>query len=128
MTSYRSGLALTVLTALFLLLAAGALGIIGDGGGADRMYAGVLAVLLIGSALVRLRAAGMTLVLVATAGAQVLVTLIALATGQHEDAGASVADIVMVNAMYAALWLAAAWLFRRSTGTPVRSQVRAAAD
>jgi hypothetical protein len=109
------------------VLAAGALGIIGAGGEADRMYAGVLAVLVVGSAVVRLRASGMAFVLAATAGAQVLVTLIVFATGQHENEGASAVDILMINAMYVALWLAAAWLFRRSTDAPRGARAGAAA-
>lgn len=119
---YRLGLALTVATSLFLVLAVGALGILGAGGRPDLVYAAVLAVLLVGSVLARLRARGMGVVLGATAATQALVTVVALVAGLP-PAGASVVDIVGINAMYVVLWAASAWLFRRAdrvrAGQPV---------
>ena len=112
--SYRLGLGLAVATTLFLFLGSGALGIIGDGGRPDRIYATVLGVAVIGSAVALLRAKGMALAMAATALAQVTVTAAALLAGLHEPENASVVDIVMINAMYAALWSASAWLFHRA--------------
>ncbi len=111
-TTYRLALGLAVGTVLFLVLAIGALGIIGDGGRPDRIYVAVLAVLALGSLLARLRPGGMAVVLVATAVTQVMVTLLALMAGVGEDA--SVFDILAINAMYAALFCLSAWLFRRA--------------
>lgn len=115
-TAYRLGAALTVATVLFLVLGIGALGILGEGGEPDRVYAVVPAVLLVGTAVARLRAAGMALALLATAAAQVLVTAVALLAGLPPE-GAPTADIVMVNALYAGLFAAAAWLFRQASGS-----------
>lgn len=112
-TYYVLASALAVLTALFLVLAIGALGILGEGGRPDRVYAAVLAVLVVGTLVARLRARGMALALLATAATQALVTAVALATGLPPD-GASVADIVGINAMYVVLFSCAAWLFNRS--------------
>ena len=120
-TYYRLGLALAAFTALFLLWAVGALGIIGAGGEPDRMFLGVLAVLLVGTAVARLRPSGMALALAATAVAQGIVTVIALATGMADNEGASVGEIVMINGMYGVLWLASAWLFTRSAQGGTRS-------
>ena len=111
-TYYFLAVGAAVATALFLVLAIGALGIIGDGGRDDRIYLAVLAVLAIGTVLARLRAHGMALALLATAATQALVTVVALITGIPEDA--SVVDIVAVNAMYVALFCLSAWLFRRA--------------
>jgi hypothetical protein len=113
-TYYRLAVAVAVLTVLFLVWAIGALGVIGDGGRPDRMYAGVLAVALIGTVLARLRPHGMALALGATALAQALVAVIALAAGMQHDQGASVTEILGINAMYVALFGLAAWLFRRA--------------
>jgi len=44
-TAYRLGLAVAIGTLLMLVWSAGALGIIGDGGRPDLMYAAVLVVL-----------------------------------------------------------------------------------
>ena len=115
-TSHRLGLGLAVATAVFLFLGSGALGIIGDGGRPDRIYATVLGVAVIGSAVALLSPRGMVLAMAATALAQVTVTAAALLAGLHEPENASVADIVAINAMYAALWSAAAWLFHRAAG------------
>ena len=112
--AYRLALALTVATVLFLVLAIGALGIVGAGGRPDRIYAAVLAVLAVGSVLARFRAGGMAVALAATALTQAVVTLVVFLTGQHHTEGASVVDILAINAMYAGLWILAAWLFRRA--------------
>ena len=111
-TYYLLGIGAAVATALFLVLAIGALGIIGDGGRDDRIYAAVLAVLAIGSVVARLRPQGMSLALLATALTQAVVTVVALVVGVPEDA--SVLDIVGINAMYVALFCLSAWLFRRA--------------
>ena len=115
-TAYRLAIGVAVTTALFLVLSAGALGIIGAGGRPDRIYAGVLLVAGIGTVLARLRPAGMAVALAATAGAQALITLTAFLAGLHDTAGASVLDILMVNAMFVALFGLSAWLFRRAAG------------
>ena len=116
-TSYRLAIGVALATVLFLILAIGALGIIGEGGRADRVYAAVLAVLVVGTVIARFRPRGMALALVATALTQVVVTAIALAIEDLE--GASVVDILGINAMYAALFSLSAWLFQRSAEQPV---------
>ena len=114
-SAHRLGLALTAATAVLLVLAASALGILGDGGRPDRVYVVVLAVLLLGSVVARLRAAGMVVALLGTAAAQVVVTAVAL-LGDLAPPDASVVDVVAVTAMYAGLWATAAWLFHRASG------------
>ena len=111
-TYYLLGVGTAVGTVLFLILAIGALGIIGDGGRDDRMYLAVPAVLVLGAMVARLRAPGMSLALLATAATQVLVTFVVLVAGVPEEA--SIVDILGINAMYAALFCLSAWLFRRA--------------
>ncbi|MCD4535156.1 hypothetical protein LRP67_13770 [Nocardioides sp. cx-169] len=111
MTRHRLGLALTGATALFLVLASGALGILGPGGRPDRVYAAVLAVLVLGATLSRLRSPGMALTLLATAATQAAVTAVALAMGLPPE-GSSVVDVLGINAMFIALWGLCAWLVR----------------
>ena len=110
-TSYRLGLALTVATALALVVLSGALGVLGAGE-ADRVYVVVLAVLLLGTAAARLRPAPMAVALLATAGTTVVVTAVAL-LAELPSPDASVVDIVGITAMFAAGFAVAAWLFRR---------------
>jgi hypothetical protein len=111
-TSYLLGVGAAVGTVLFLILAIGALGIIGGGGRDDRVYLAVPAVLVLGTIVARLRASGMYLALLATAATQVLVTVVALVAGVPPEA--SILDILGINAMFAALFCLSAWLFRRA--------------
>ena len=113
-TSYRLGLGVALFTVLFLIWGIGALGIIGEGGRPDRMYAGVLAVAAIGTVVARLRPRGMALAMLATVLALAVVAVIALIAGYQHIEGASVAEILGLNAMYAMLFGLSAWLFRRA--------------
>lgn len=124
-TAYRLALAVAVFTVLFLVWAIGALGIIGEGGRPDRMYAGVLAVAAVGTAVARLRPRGMALAMLATALTVVLVAVVALVRGFQHTPDASVAEILGLTAMYAALFGLSAWLFRYAAAR--RSGVRATA-
>jgi hypothetical protein len=117
-TSYRLAIGVAVATVLLLLFGIGALGIIGAGGEPDRMYLGVLTVLAVGTAVARLRPRGMAWALAATALAQVLVAVIALATGLQDTEGASVVEILGLTAMYAGLFALSAWLFARAARQP----------
>lgn len=112
---HRLAIAVTLATVVFLVLAIGALGIIGAGGRPDRIYATVLAVAVVGTVAARLQPRWMVWTLVATAFTQVVVTATALLAGLHHTEGASVVDILGVNALYVALFATAAWLFRRAS-------------
>ena len=113
-TAYRLAWALALVTTLFLVWALGALGLIGDGGKPDRVYLSVLAIGVGGAAAARLRADRMALVLRAMAAAHVAIAAFVLLTGLHEAEGASALDVLGLNGMYAALFGAAAWLFRQA--------------
>jgi hypothetical protein len=114
MSYYRLGVAVALGTVLFLAFGIGALGIIGPGGAPDRMYAGAVAVGIVGALLARFRSRGMALALAATAVATMVVAVVAIADGAHRTDGASVLEIVGLSAMYAALFALSAWLFRRA--------------
>ncbi len=119
---YLLALGLAVASTLFLVLAVGALGIVGDGGSADRMYALVLVVGVVGAVAARLRPAGMTRTMLAMAATQAVlavVALVAVAAGVDDFEGASVVDVVVINAMYVVLFAASAWLFHRAATVDV---------
>jgi hypothetical protein len=123
-TYYRLAVGVAVATVLFLVWAIGALGIIGEGGEPDRMYVAVLGVLAVGSVVARLRPRGMALTLLATAIAQLLVAVIALIAGLQDTPGASVAEILALSAMYAALFGLSAWLFWRAAEQATTARAR----
>ena len=122
-TSYRLALAVAVCTVLLLLLGIGALGVIGSGGPADRVYLAVPVVLLLGSILARLRPGGMAVTMLATAATQVLAPAVAFAARLEGTEGASVLDVVGLTGMFTGLFLLSAWLFRRSARQRTRAAV-----
>jgi hypothetical protein len=115
-TYYRLAVGVALGTLLFLAFGIGALGIIGPGGRPDLMYAGPVAVGIVGALLARFRSRGMALALGATAAATIVVAVVAIADGLHRTEGASVLEIVGLSGMYAALFAVSAWLFRRAAG------------
>lgn len=113
--TYRAGLGLALATAVVLILANGAVGIIGsEDNAANLMYGAVLAVGLVGALLARFRPAGMARALVATALAHGLVGAIALTAGWGRASQAWPWDVAVSTGVFAALWLLSAWLFRRA--------------
>lgn len=110
---YVLGGVAAVATAILLVLGAGALGIIGEGGRADMMYLAPIAIVVLGALAVRFRARGMAYAVGAAAGATLLVGLIAIAAGLH-DGFDGARDIVMISALYAALFAVSGLLFWRS--------------
>ena len=116
---YRAGLALALGTTFILIWLALGVGILGaDGDRANAMYAGVLLVGIIGSVAARFHAAGMSRTLVAMATAQAIVTVIALLAGVQRSGVSPIAEIVGLNGFFIALFLGAAWLFRRAAEGP----------
>ena len=80
--------------------------------------------LAMGIAVARLRPRGMALTLLATAIAQLLAAGIALVAGLQDTPGASVAEILGLNAMYAALFGLSAWLFWRAAEQRTTARAR----
>ena len=113
--AYRSGLGLALFGVLFLYWIIGALGLIGtDGDRADMMYLAVFGIGILGALAARLRARGMARVLAAMALAQAVIAVIAVVEGRHENPVTSLPELLGLNAMFVALFLTAAWLFRQS--------------
>jgi hypothetical protein len=113
--SYRLAAGIAVASALFLVWANLAVGLIGnEGEPANLMYFGVLVVGAGGALLARFRPQGMARALFAMALSVGLITAIALATGMQRYPESSVRQIVGVNGFFAVLFVLSALLFRRS--------------
>lgn len=114
-TAYRYGVGLALVAALLLIWVNGAVGIIGsENNDANLMYGGVLAIAFIGAVLSRFRAKGMAIAMFAAAAAQVLVGVIALAGNLGTDGNSWPWDVVGATAVFTALWVGSAILFRRA--------------
>ena len=113
--AYRAAVGVALATALLLVWTNLAVGIVGEPGGlANAMSVGVLAVGIAGAVAARLRPEGMTRALLATALVQALAAGIALIAGEHQAPGSSVAEILVLNGCFAALFVASALLFRHA--------------
>jgi hypothetical protein len=117
--TYRAAVGVALATALLLVWANAAVGLIGsEDNPANFMYGAVLAVGVVGAVIARFRPVGMARTLLATALAQALVAAIALVAGMDQAPGSSVAEIVNVNGFFVALWLLSAGLFRGAARRP----------
>ena len=114
-TAYRTAVGLALLAALLLFWVNGAVGIIGsENNDANLMYAGVLAIGLIGAVIARFEPQGMARAMLATAVAQALVAVIALVAGWGSSGPIWPRDVIGATAIFVTLWLVSAWLFRRA--------------
>lgn len=121
--AFRTAVGLTLAAVLALVWMVAALGVTGrTGDPADAMYAGVLAVGVVGAVMTRLRPEGMARTLVAMAIAQALVTAVALLAGRHQEAVTSLGELLALNGIFIALFLGSAWLFHQAARRPPSSE------
>ena len=118
--AYRFAAGLALAAAFMVVWGNLAVGFIGsEGNPANLMYAGVLAIGLVGAFLARFQPQGMALAMSATALAQFLVPVIALPFWKAE-----VTLLVFgLNAIFVVLFAGSAWLFQRAARQPQRPGV-----
>ena len=105
---YRGGAAMALAATFLTIWANGAVGMIGDEGDpANLMFAGVLAIALLGAVLARFRAGGMALAMFAAAIAQAVAGGIGILL---DPLGG------LLSTAFAGLWLLSAVLFRKAAG------------
>lgn len=113
--AYRLAAIIAVATALVLAWGNLAVGLIGsENNPANLMYAGVIGVAIVGALVVRGRARGMSRALLATALAQALVAVIALAGGLGASEPPGRLGILILNGFFVALFALSGWLFARA--------------
>lgn len=118
----RAAACIAVAAALMLAWVNLAVGIIGsEDNPANLLYAGVIAVEIVGFVIARRRASGMSAALFATALAQALVAVIALIVGLGASEPPGRLGILVLNGFFVALFAASAWLFRRAALAQPRS-------
>lgn len=113
--SYRGGVGVAVATTFLLIWVNLAVGFLGsERNPANLIFFGVFAVGIAGAFIVGFRPAGMAKAMVATAAAQVFVGVVALAAGLGSTGYDGVYEVMMGSILFAGMWLASAWLFRRA--------------
>jgi hypothetical protein len=110
-TAYRAAVGVALAAAVLLLWGNGAVGITDSA--ADAIYAGVPAVGIIAAVVARFQPHGMARAMFATALAQALIGVIALAAGMV-PAYNSAFEILGITAFFAALFIGSALLFREA--------------
>lgn len=114
-TAYRAAFGVGIATAFLLIWINAAVGIIGsEDNPANLMHVGVLAIGIIGAVIARFKPAGMARALFATAFAQGLIGVIALAAGLGSTAPSFPEAVVFLTGFFTALWLLSASLFRKA--------------
>jgi hypothetical protein len=113
--AYRAAVGVAIAAGFLIVWIALAVGIVGDPGDpADLMYAGVLAVGVIGAVLARGAPRGMVRALSAAALALAVVTVLTLIAGKHQSPISSLGELLGLNGIFLALMLSSAWLFHRA--------------
>lgn len=115
--AYRAGAAVAIATGFVLVWMNLAVGIIGpEDNPANLLYGGALLVGAVGAAMARLEPRGMALASLATALALLLVAALAASVWGNEPPGRI--GILILSSIFAALYLGAAWLFRKAARSP----------
>jgi hypothetical protein len=114
-TAYRAAAGVALAAAFILVWVNAAVGIIGnESDDANLMYGGVLAVGIIGALMARFQPHGLARAMFATALAQALVGVIALAAGLGSTGPIWPLDILGATGFFVALFIGSALLFRRA--------------
>jgi hypothetical protein len=115
---YRVAVGVSLVATFLLVWLSVGVGIIGaDGDRANLMYAGVLAVGIIGALIARFQPRGMARTLLAMALVQALVGLIALIAGLGRPWSGPL-EILGLTGFFVALFAGSAWLFRQAGRGP----------
>lgn len=118
---WRAGAVVALATAFLMTWINAAVAIVGgDGSPAGPLFLVVPAVALAGTALARLRPAGMARAMLAAAAAQAAVPAFAQIAGIGASGADDIRKVVVLTAGFAAMWLASAWLFWKGRAPAAR--------
>ncbi len=112
---FAGGIIVAAAAAILLLLVNQAVGFLGsEDNPANAIFLVVVATAIIGMVVARGRPGGMARAMVATAVVQLVVGGVALAAGLGAPGWKGLYEVVLGTTGFGALWLLAAWLFRRA--------------
>ena len=115
-TAYRAAVAVALAAAFILIWVNGAVGIIGgENNDANLMYFGVLAIAVVGAFVAHFRPRGLVFAMYATAAAQLLVAVVALALQLGREGASWPNDVLAATAFFILLWLVSARLFHAAS-------------
>ncbi|RIJ26334.1 hypothetical protein D1224_00195 [Henriciella barbarensis] len=110
--AYRAGLFLFIVTSVFLIIANGAVGVIGGShNDANMLYFTALGAAWLGGLLMRFRSSWLSRFLSVLALAHVFIAASAVILRWGQAGAAWPWDILIASAVFAVLWQVSAWLF-----------------
>ena len=113
--SLAGGLAVATAAAILLVLVNLAVGFLGsEDNPANAIFLAVIATAIVGMIAARGRPRGMAKAMLATAAVQLVVGAFALAASLGASGWKGLYEVVLGTTGFGALWLLAAWLFRRA--------------
>lgn len=123
--SYKSGVAVALLSAFLLFWVNGAVGIIGsENNDANMLYFALLVVVLAGSLVVRFEASRLRFVMGFAACAMVLIAFFALGFGMGVSGPIWPWDVVWITLFFSGLWSLSSWFFHRALQEVARAEDR----
>ncbi|MDB5472632.1 MAG: hypothetical protein JWR84_4192 [Caulobacter sp.] len=113
--SYRLGGLIALLASVGLVWVNGAVGFLGDEDNpANLMFLAVILIAVVGSVVVRFKAAGLSKVILATAAAQLLAGIVGYSASWATPGPAGLQEVVVGTTLFGSMWLVSAWLFNRA--------------
>lgn len=117
--SYRLGGLIALLATVGLVWVNGAVGFLGDEDNpANLMFLEVIAIAVVGSVIVRFRAAGLAKVMATAALAQLVVGIVGYAAGWASPGLAGLTEVAMGTVLFGSMWLVSAGLFHWAAKAP----------
>lgn len=114
---HKAGVGVAVAATFLLIWVNGAVGFLGnEDNPANLMFAGVIAVAVLGSAISGFRSAGMAWSMFAAAAAQALVGVIALVFGLGSPGHQGLYEVAMGTSVFAGLWIVSGGFFLKAAG------------
>jgi len=103
----------TIVTMILLCWLSLGVGIIGaDGDPANRLYLIVLAIVIVGTVVVRCKSRWMRVIMLLAAFAQLCILVLALLTGMGRPYSNAM-ELFLLNGGFIAMWMFACWCFHR---------------
>jgi hypothetical protein len=113
--SYRLGGLIALLACVGLVWVNGAVGFLGnEDNPANLMFLGVIALAVVGTIVVRFKAAGLARVIGLTALAQLVVGIVGYAAGWASPGVAGLQEVAVGTTLFGSMWLISAALFHRA--------------
>lgn len=114
-SDYRAGVVVSLIAAVSLVWITGAVGLVAsENENANLIFLLVPIVAIASAVIAKFRAQGMFIAMIAAASAQIVTAVMAFALASEDLGSRETWKILILNAIFAAFWLASSLLFRKA--------------